>query len=141
GRLVDGARCDVAVDPHGVEAGFGRELDVTADLGVARRTDRRARREQVGTLEEEPLAVHGARPVVPCDLAETRSAYSTVAHGTVDEDVDRDVGQRLIAERTWPPEHRVGDVDGPVDLVHAGSNPVLVLVDRLAIDARADQDA
>ena len=55
----------------------------------------------------------------------------------VDEHLDVDVGQRLVAEAPRPPQPRLVDVEGPLDLVHAGGERVLALADDVAVDGRA----
>ena len=57
-----------------VEPGFDGELDVASHVGRRCVSQPGPRREQVGALEEQPLAVDRARPVVPGDHPQTGAA-------------------------------------------------------------------
>ena len=96
-------------------------------------------REVVRPLEEDPLAVHGALPVVPGDLAQPRASTSSVTHLAVDEHFHVDVDEWLVTEGPWPPQRRVGDVDVPLDLVLAGRDDELLLAVDLTADRRTDR--
>ena len=61
---------DVAVDAERVEPGLDRQLDVAAGIALGDLTERDARRQQVGALDEQALAVDRAGPVVPCHVAQ-----------------------------------------------------------------------
>ena len=97
----------------------------------------RPRRQQVGALEEQPLAVDRADPVVERDLAQAGAARAVVAELAVDEQVDADVGQRLVAEPARPPQAGLVDVERPLDLVDAGGEGVLGLGHGHAVGGRA----
>ena len=104
GRVVQRARGDVAVDPQHVEPGVDRELDVTTHLSRCGVGESDSRREQVGAFQEQPLAVDRAHPFVPGDLAQPGPASPAVAQLAVDDHLDRHLRQRLVAERTRPPQ-------------------------------------
>ena len=96
-------------------------------------------RQQVGALQEQALAVDRTRPVVPGDHTQAGAPSAPVAELAVDDDLDLDVGQRLIAERAWPPQRRVGDVEVPVHLVETARHVSLILEHEGAVDERADR--
>ena len=115
------------------------EFDVAPGaVGGSVRQPRR-RRQDVGALEEEALAIDRADPVVPLDLAKSDTALPAIAPFTVDEDLDGDRRQRLCAEFARPPQRRTVDVECPLDVVAAVRDHVIVLVDDLAVDDGAQQ--
>ena len=91
-------------------------------------------------LEEQPLAVDRAHPVVPRHLAQPGASRATVADLAVDEQLDVDVGERLVTERPRPPQAWPVDVERPLDLVGPGSERVLRLADDAAVGRRAHAD-
>ena len=61
-------------------------------------------RNEVGALEEHPLAVDREHPIGERHLAQAGPARRLVADLAVDDDFDTDVGERLRAERMRPPQ-------------------------------------
>ncbi len=137
GCVVQRAVGDVAVHAECVEAEVDRCVQVGANhpVGGIRRAG--GGRQDVRALEEEALAVHRADPVVPLDLAQPGAALTAIAHLTVDDDLDGDLDQRLVAERSRPPQCRIGDVDRPLEVVLAGGDRLELLVDLDVVDVRA----
>ena len=123
-------RRDVAVDAQQVEPGVAGQLDVARAARRRRLAQRHAGRGQVGALDEHPLAVDREDPVLqrpPRAARCARLAASLITSSTATSTVD--VGQRLVAERPRPPQLRVVDVEGPVDLVEPAGQRLLVLVE------------
>ncbi len=59
-------------------------------------------------MRKSALAVDRTDPVVPGHLTEPGAPLTTVAQLAVDEHLDGDHRQRLVAERSRPPQRRVG---------------------------------
>ena len=74
GGGVQGVDGDVRLHAEGVEAGRHGTLDVAADERRAGVGETRTRRDEVGPLEEQPLAVDREHPVVEGDLAQAGAA-------------------------------------------------------------------
>ena len=141
GGVVRRLRGDVAVHAQRVEPGLDRQLDVAAGVVIADLGERDARRQQVGALDEQPLAVDRAGPVVPRHVAQPGPARAAIARLAVDDDHHVDRRQRLVAERTRPPQLRVADVERPVDLVEAGRQPAFVVGNDDTVDEREQRDS
>ncbi len=140
GGVVGVAMGDVPVHAQGVEAEIDRRLDVVAGRGGLDAGEIAARRQQVGALEEDPLAVDRTDPVVPRHLTEAGAPLTAVAQFAVDEHFDGDHRERLVADRTRPPQRRVGQVEAPLEVVVATRHHVGGLGARDAVDQRADPD-
>ena len=89
GRRVQVVGGDVRLHSQGVEAGLDGPLDVGADeLGGRRRPDPGRAGNEVGALEEQPLAVDREHPVGERHLAEPGAPRRPVADLAVDDDLD-----------------------------------------------------
>ena len=131
---------DVRLHAQHVEAGLGGELDVTAHLLGIGVGQARPGGQHVGPLEEQPLAVDRAHPVVPGDLTQAGAAGPAIAGHAVDEQLDVDLGERLGAEGAGPPELGPIEVERPLDLVDAGGEGMLGLAHRHAVGRGAQAD-
>ena len=120
---------DVAVHSEQVEPGLAASSTSRRSSSAVGVAQARAASGEVGALHEHPLAVDRADPVLQRDLAQPGARDSAVADHAVDEDLDVDVGQRLVAERPRPPQLRLVDVEVPVDLVDASGERLLGLAD------------
>ncbi len=112
---------DVPVDPHQVEPGLACELHIVAHLGGRGLGEGGTGGGEVGALHEQGLPVHREHPVLQCHLAQPGAHFATVAGGLVDQHLDGDIGEVLLAQAPRPPQAGIVDIDVPVDLVRAPS--------------------
>ena len=118
----------MSVDANEVEPGVGHSCDVGGDLLRGTVTDGEARGAERNPFQEHPAPVHRGDEVVELDGAQTGSPTAGVAWDPIDEDLDTDVVERLIAEGTGPPQRRIWDDDVELGavldlLVHDDANP------------------
>ena len=90
---------DVRLDAQRVESGVDGTLDVGADQHGAGVGQTGSGRDEVGALEEQPLAVDRELPVGERHFAEPGAPGGLVADLAVDHHLDAQLGQRLPAER------------------------------------------
>ena len=138
GSVVQLRTRDVAVHSQQIEPGLASQLHVATHLGGRRVAQGHARRRKVCALHEHRLAVDGEDPVLQHDFAQAGAHCAGVADHLVDRDLDLDVGQLLFTERPRPPQPGLVDVEVPVDFVESSGERLFVLVEQLAVDARAD---
>src|SRR6185295_11311059 len=108
---------DVTVNSQEIEPGLAGQFHVSPQLRWRCVSQRHTCRREVGAFDEHRFTVDGEHPILQHHLAEARSYRARIADDIVDRDLDFDVCQVLLAERPWPPQPRVVDVEVPVDLV------------------------
>ena len=128
---------DVRLHSEGVEPGFDGTFDIGADQFPTDVSQPGTGGNEVGALEEHPLAIDREHPVGERHFTQAGPARRPVADLAVDDDFDTDVGERLPAERMRPPQRRRGDVERPLDVVAAGGDGVFGLADDLTVGGSA----
>ena len=117
GGVVQLGTGDVPVHPQEVETGLAGQFDVAAQFGRRGVAQRHSGRRKIGALDEHRLAVDREDPILQHHLAQPGAHASGVADDLVDPDLDLDLRQLLVSEGPRPPQPRIVDVEGPIDLV------------------------
>ena len=103
----------MTVHPQHVEAEFNCVLHQLSHVLVACASEQCVNGHEVCSLEEHPLTVDGARPVVPCHFSKAGAAMGCIAWVPIDGDDHIDIDEVLVSEISGPPKSRSWEINSP----------------------------
>ena len=103
----------MTVHPQHVEAEFNCVLHQLSHVLIACASEQCVNRHEVCSLEEHPLTVDGARPVVPCHFSKAGAAMGCIAWVPIDGDDHINIDEVLVSEISGPPKSRSWEINSP----------------------------